>query len=97
MKININKTKIPNFNSSKYININLQINKSQITNVDEYKYIGIIIYKNLNFKNHLKTLNIKLSKILYSINKLSKYSNTKPLITIYYSLFLPHLMYGNIT
>ena len=35
LKININKTKMLNFNSSKYININLQINKSQITNVDE--------------------------------------------------------------
>ena len=96
MKININKTKILNFNSSKYININLQIIKSQITNVDEYRYLGIIIDKNLNFKNHIKTLNNTSSKILYSINKLSKYINTKPLITIYNSIFLPHLMYGNV-
>ena len=96
MKININKTNILNFNSSKYININLQINNSQITNVDEYKYLGIIIDKNFNFKNHIKTLNNNLSKILYSINKVSTYINTKPLITIYNSPFLPHLMYGNI-
>ena len=72
-KININKTKILNFNSSKYININLQINKSQITNIYEYKYLRIIIdIINLNFKNHIKSLNNKLFKILYSIdNKLS--------------------------
>ena len=77
LKININKTKILNCNSSKYININLQINKSLMTNVYEYKYLVIIIDNNLNFKNYIKTLNIKLSKILYSINKLSKYINTK--------------------
>ena len=43
LKININKTKIVNFNSRKYINIHLKINNISIQNKIEYKYLGIII------------------------------------------------------
>ena len=96
LKININKTKIVNFNSRKYSNIHLKINNISIQNEIEYKYLGIIIYKDINFKNHIFNLNNKLSKILYSISRLSKYIKTKPMIIIYNSLFLPHIMYGNI-
>ena len=96
LKININKTKIVNFNSRKYSNIHLKINKISIQNEIEYKYLGIIIDKDINFKNHIFNLNNKLSKILYSISRLSKYIKTKPMIIIYNSLFLPHIMYGNI-
>ena len=38
----------------------------------------------------MNTLNNTLSKILYSINKLSKYINTKPLITIYIIAYFFH-------
>ena len=96
LKININKTKIVNFNSRKYSNIHLKINNISIQNEIEYKYLGIIIDKDINFKNHIFNLNNKLSKILYSISRLSKYIKTKPMIIIYNSLFLPHIMYGNI-
>ena len=95
-KININKTKIVNFNSRKYSNIHLTINNISIQNEIEYKYLGIIIYKDINFKNHIINLNIKLSKQLYSIIRLSKYTKTKPMSIIYNSLFLTHIMYGNI-
>ena len=96
LKININKTKIVNFNSRKYSNIHLQINNISIQNEIEYKYLGIIIDKDINFKNHIVNINNKLSKILYSISRLSKYIKKKPIIIIYHSLFLPHIMYGNI-
>ena len=96
LKININTTKIVNFNSRKYSNIHLKINNISIQNEIEYKYLGIIIDKDINFKNHIVNLNNKLSKILYSISRLSKYIMTKLMIIIYNSLFLPHIMYGNI-
>ena len=96
LKININTTKIVNFNSRKYSNIHLTINNISIQNEIEYKYLGIIIDKDINFKNHIINLNNKLSKILYSISRLSKYIKTQPMIIIYNSLFLPHIMYGNI-
>ena len=47
LKININKTKIVNFNSRKYSNIHLKINNISIQNEIEYKYLGIIIDKDI--------------------------------------------------
>ena len=90
LKININKTKIVNFNSRKYSNIHLQINNISIQNEIEYKYLVIKIDKDINFKNHIINLNNKLSKILYSISRLSKYNKTKPMIIIYIIAYSCH-------
>ena len=89
--ININKTKIVNFNSRKYSNIHLTINNISIQNEIEYKYLGIIIDKDINFKNHIINLNNKLWKILYSISRLSKYIKTKPMILLYIIAYSCHI------
>ena len=61
---------------------------------DNIKYLGIKIDSKLNFKTHISKVQSKLSKgvgILYKLNKLLP---TRTLITLYYALIFPHLMYG---
>ena len=47
----------------------------------------------LSFNIHIDNLNMKLSKIIYLIKRLS-YLNIKNLILLYNSLFLSNLTYG---
>ena len=95
LKLNITKTEIINFNSSKYPDNIIIFNKNIIKNTDEYKYLGITIDNKLKFHKYTLNINKKISKMLYSINKLSTLLKTKTLITIYNNICLPHLTYGN--
>ena len=66
----------------------------QEQNLDGRNYLGIEIDSKLNFKTHISKVQSKISKgvgILYKLNKLLP---TRTLITLYYALIFPHLMYG---
>ena len=61
---------------------------------DNIIYLGIEIDSKLNFKIHISKVQSKISKgvgILYKLNKLLP---TRILITLYYALIFPHLIYG---
>ena len=95
LKLNITKTEIINFNSSIYPDNIIIFNNNIIKNTNEYKYLGITIANKFKFHKHTLNINKKISKMLYSINKLSKLLKTKTLITIYNNICLPHLTYRN--
>ena len=65
-----------------------------LTIKSEVKFLGITLDKHLSFKSHLKNLTAKLSKALYAIKRAAKVLKMKDLVTLYNSLFLPHLNYG---
>ena len=88
LNLNITKTEIINFNSSKYPDNIIIFHNNIIKNTDEYKYLGITIDNKLKFHKHTLNINKKISQILYSINKLSKLLKTKTLITIVIYIYI---------
>ena len=57
-----------------------------------YTFLGVIFDNNLNFKEHIRKIQLKLSHVIYILRKLS-YLPIYILKLIYNSLFLPHIMY----
>ena len=58
-----------------------------------YKILGVYIDENLTFDYHLKITNNKISKSLYSLNKVKHFLSSNALKSIYYSLIHPHFLY----
>jgi hypothetical protein len=73
---------------------NINIEDSPIEFVDTFDYLGIVFDKNLTWKAHLAKISVKLSKVLGIINKMKNVLSKDVLVTLYNSLFLPHLNYG---
>ena len=57
------------------------------------KYLGIMINEKMNWENHINYLNTKLCRGAWAISQLKKYTDTKTLKMVYYSLIYPHLKY----
>ena len=92
VKLNIQKTKILPYFNTKLTN-DITIDNIKIDIVDNYKFLGLYLDTKLSFNIHIDNLNMKLSKIIYLIKRLS-YLNIKNLILLYNSLFLSNLTYG---
>ena len=92
LKLNIQKTKILPYFNTKLTN-DITIDNIKIDIVDNYTFLGLYLDTKLSFNIHIDNLNMKLSKIIYLIKRLS-YLNIKNLILLYNSLFLSNLTYG---
>ena len=92
LKLNIQKTKILPYFNTKLTN-DITIDNIKIDIVDNYKLLGLYLDTKLSFNIHIDNLNMKLSKIIYIIKRLS-YLNITNLILLYNSLFLSNLTYG---
>ena len=58
-----------------------------------YKVLGIYIDENLSFDFHFRTLTNKISKSMYSLNKVKNVLPTSALKSIYYAIIHPHILY----
>ncbi len=58
------------------------------------KFLGIYFDPTLNFKYHIDQLSLKLSKALFILRRSKKLLDKKSMISLYYSLFHCHLVYG---
>ena len=74
--------------------INLVLDDFALSFSPHVKYLGILLDQHLNFKEHLKSLASKLSKANGIIAKLRHFLPRDTLLSIYYSLFQSHLVYG---
>ena len=92
LKLNIQKTKILPYFNTKLTN-DITIDNIKIDIVDNYTFLGLYLDTKLSFNIHIDNLNMKLSKIIYLIKRLS-YLNITNLILLYNSLFLSNLTYG---
>ena len=92
LKLNIEKTKIlPYINSG--ILKDITIDNIKIDIVNNYKFLGIYLDSQMTYKKHINYLSDKLSKSIYTINKIS-FLDTKNLILLYNSFYLSNLSYG---
>ena len=89
--LNIDKTKVLPYKDANIIKA-ISINSTNICLVSSYTFLGVIIDNNLNFKEHIRKIQLKLSQVIYILRKLS-YLPIYILKLLYNSLFLPHIMY----
>ena len=54
--LNIDKTKVLPYKDANIINI-ISINSTEICLVSSYTFLGVILYNNLNFKEHIRKYN----------------------------------------
>src|ERR1700733_12446075 len=101
LSLNANKTNYMVFSSSNKIiesnlNHNIIINNKIISRVSQTKFLGIIIDEHLTWHPHITLVKNKVAKIIGIVKKLKYTLPSRTLKTLYNSLILPHLSYGNI-
>ena len=97
LSLNISKTKymIFHFPQRKLnININLKIEDTNIDRTSEFDFLGLRIQENLLWSAHITKIANKLSRVVGILKRIHKYIPIQALMTIYNSLFLPHLNYA---
>ena len=62
----------------------------------QFNYLGIILDEHLSWKAHVAMVTGKLSKINGILNRLKYIYPSQVLLTIYKSLFVPHINYGSL-
>ena len=97
LTLNVDKTKCMFFHKRRAVpSINLSVNNIPIDIVPHFNYLGIILDKHLSWKTHITMVTGKLSKISGILNRLKYIYPTHILLTIYKSLFVPHINYGSL-
>ena len=99
LSLNVNKTQYIIFKAkNKKIshNIEIQINNQIIEQVNSTKFLGLIMDKELTWKQHIKMVETKISKILGILVRVRRCISLTTLKTIYNALIYPHMTYCNI-
>ena len=97
LTLNVDKTKCMFFHKRRAVpSINLSMNNIPIDIVPHFNYLGIILDKHLSWETHITMVTGKLSKISGILNRLKYIYPTHILLTIYKSLFVPHINYGSL-
>ena len=74
----------------------LFIQDDKLERVSSYKYLGITLDMNLNFNKHLENCIKLISHKAYLLSKIRQYINESTAVTIYKTMVLPIIEYGNI-
>ena len=97
LTLNVDKTKCMFFHKRRAVpSINLSMNNIPIDIVPHFNYLGITLDEHLSWKTHVAMVNGKLSKINGILNRLKYIYPTHVPLTIYKSLFVPHINYGSL-
>ena len=67
---------------------------NHLSDTPAIKFLGVYFDPALNFKYHISTLNLKLSKALFILRRAKNLLETKAMKALYYSTFHCHLIYG---
>ena len=94
LSLNISKTNFILFGNRKHNeDIDITINNVKIDRVYVTQFLGVLIDSNLNWKEHIDSINNKISKSIAIIYKARKILSTSSLYTLYCTLILPYLNY----
>ena len=97
LTLNVDKTKCMFFHKRRAVPaINLSMNNIPIDIVPHFNYLGITLDEHLSWKTHVAMVTGKLSKINGILNRLKYIYPPHVLLTIYKSLFVPHINYGSL-
>ena len=76
--------------------VSIKLNNHTLTPCKVVKYLGIVIDENLNWNAQIETLTTKLSQANGILSKLRHYIPLSLRISVYYSIFYPHILYGSL-
>ena len=94
LSLNISKTNYMIFGNRRIsADICVRINKENINRVNDTQFLGVIIYGKLNWKSHILSIRSKLSQCCAIMYRASSLINKHGLHILYYSLFMPYIMY----
>ena len=74
--------------------IRVSINNKAVDIFPQFNYLGIIVDAHLSWKARVVMVTGKLSKINGMLNRLKYIYRAQVLLTIYKSLFVPHINHG---
>ena len=74
--------------------VTILINKHVINEVNSVKYLGILLDSQLPYKNQINALSKKVSRAIAVLYKLRPFVTSKTLISVYYAIIYPFLLYG---
>ena len=95
--LNVSKTEVVLFKLSRKPTddpLKLKLNGKRLYPTNSVKYLGIDIDDNLNWKQQISDIVIKLNKANSILSKLRHFINRKTLKSIYHAMFEPHLYYS---
>ena len=97
LSINVDKTKCMFFHKRRPITpLQFSMNNRAIDVVENFNYLGIILDANMSWKSHIAMVRNKLSRINGILHRLKYLYPQNILVTIYKSLFIPHINYGSL-
>ena len=76
--------------------IKIKLNRKRLHLSKSVKYLGIKIYENLNWKQHIHDITIKLNRANALLFTIRSYVNKHILRTIYFAIFDSHINYVNL-
>ena len=76
--------------------IKIKLNRKQFYPSHSVKYLGIKIYQNLNWKNYINDIAVKLNRVNALLFKIRSFVNISILKTIYFPVFDSHINYANL-
>ena len=86
LSLNVNKSSFLTFSSNKKeLKLNLRINKEILNEKDHAKYLGILIDKNLNWKQHINEVKLRLSKGCAILSKIRNFVPKTILRSLYFA------------
>ena len=95
LSINVNKTNCMFFTKRRHLTpLQFSMNNRSIDVVQHFNYLGIMLDENMSWKTHIAMVRNKLSRINGILHRLKYYFPRNILITLYKSLFTPHINYG---
>lgn len=94
LSLNVSKTKYMVFHNRKTVTYpQLYINNTPIERTDHFKFLGLHMNRYLNWTDHVTDISLKLSKTIGIMHRLKLIYPQHILISLYNTLFLPHLNY----
>ena len=76
--------------------ISLSLNANILVRVCSFKYLGFILDYHLNFNKHISELCNLVSHKLYLLSKVRKYITTEACISVFKTLILSLIEYGDV-
>ena len=74
----------------------IYVKDEPIQKVKQFKYLGITLDEKLTFRPHVHESIRKASHRLYQLCKIRRYINTSSAVSIYKSMILPYMEYGDV-
>ena len=97
LAVNVDKTKSMLFHKRRPVTpIQFSMNNRIIDVVQYFNYLGIMLDADMSWKTHVAMVRNKLSRINGILHRLKYIYPQNVLITLYKSLFVPHINYGSL-